>query len=640
MLKSGFPKVIYYVIFFLLCGFNLNPSADAIFAQTESRPVDSKKSIVMQPLSPHDVALQGLLGRAAESSIEGRLRSLTTWNDSTLLKIFEKQLLDTIGVDWLGEHVGKWMYTAARAAARTNDKELLDMLKETAGFLMDKQEPDGYLGVYAPSVRFTSNVRTNFDQTWDIWTHSYLILAFLEINRYWPNEKYLNTAKKIGDLLYDTFYKTGKSTAYRGSHFGLSGTVLLEPIVELYKATGDVRYLNFAEQIIQQMEDRPELQIVSRCLDGKDVQTIGDGKIYQLCWNLVGIADLYEATGNPDYLKAVQNAWKNIKEDHLTLGASPWGGIGIHHEVFNRRNYWSPYGFVETCNTMSWIQLNRDLLSITGDAQYAEIIERAAYNALLGAQYPDGEDWCYFSFPNGERHSSLYRACCRSSGALALEEIAPLIYGKMKKGIAVNIYSASQVKITLPQAGVVNIVQETDYPFGGKINVIIRPERKSIFPVFFRIPDWAENTVIRLNDEIFKKNVAGGGYVEIKRKWGEKDQVVLEFPMKLRLHKKSEREQYRGKDIYRIDWMALTRGPLLYAISGLIDGTEREEVLKLPDEEPEGMFREIQSPSGASGQAFQLTLPDRAPILFLPYYEAGGRSAGKWRLTWFQVKIF
>ena len=67
--------------------------------------------------------------------------------------------------------------------------------------------------------------------------------------------------------------------------------------------------------------------------------------------------------------------------------------------------------------------------AITGEAAYAEEIERSAYNDLLGAQAPNGEDWCYYSFPNGRRVHTTYWRCCKSSGAMALEELPSLAYG-------------------------------------------------------------------------------------------------------------------------------------------------------------------------------------------------------------------
>ena len=78
------------------------------------------------------------------------------------------------------------------------------------------------------------------------------------------------------------------------------------------------------------------------------------GKAYQLEWNLVGLAKLHKATGNMDYRRAVDHLWRSIRDHHLTLGGGPWGGVAHRsREVFNPPGVFSPFGYVETCSTLS-----------------------------------------------------------------------------------------------------------------------------------------------------------------------------------------------------------------------------------------------------------------------------------------------
>ncbi len=77
----------------------------------------------------------------------------------------------------------------------------------------------------------------------------------------------------------------------------MSATVLLDPAVELYFATGDKIYLQLATRIVEQADARPELQLISQALAGADAAEIATGKAYQLCWNLVGIAKLHSSDG-------------------------------------------------------------------------------------------------------------------------------------------------------------------------------------------------------------------------------------------------------------------------------------------------------------------------------------------------------
>ena len=608
---------------------------------------EATPTLAMETLSPRDVRLGGVLGEAVEAGRRGRLHSFITGADSRPVAIFneESRALATKltkrpdgeyhapGSGWLGEHVGKWMIAASRAAVRSDDEELRQTVQGIADHLLRSQEPNGYIGTYAPPVRFTADI-PHPPQTWDIWVHTYVILGLLEAHRQWPDPRYVDAARKAADLIVRHFGPDGTlSLAYYGNHLGLSGTVILDAFVELHQVTGEPRYADFAERVIQQAEDRPGLQIVSRTLAGNDVMDVGDGKIYQLCWNYAGVAKLHAATGNDDYLKAAVRGWRSFYEDHLTLGHSPWGGIGGHGEVVNAKGYFSPHGWVETCNTMAWMQLSRELLRITGEARYADTIERAVYNSLLGAQYPNGEDWCYFIFPNGRRHKAVWRDCCKSSGALALEEIGPLVYGRMGTGVSVNLYGSSEAVVELPKVGPVRVSQETGYPRDGRIELAVDPSEPAEFPLFLRIPNWTQSAEIWLNGGALDREATPGTYLRLDRVWAPGDRLVLTFPMALQVHRRSNTDVHRNRPVQSFDYFALTRGPLVYA-TGLIDGYKFEDTLRLPDQSPESLFSPAPTPDGSTGPAFQLTLPGREPIVYLPYYEQGGRKDGAWRLTW------
>ncbi len=592
---------------------------------------------------PSQIIVKGFLGQAIHASEQGRLTELPGWKEGELIKMFSIESREKSDKnDWYGEHAGKWLYTTAIAAERTNDEKLKSLLLRTADYLIGTQENDGYLGTYSPARRITNRYATTHATSWDVWNLSYMVLGLLEVNKYFPDAKYRNAALKTGELFLKTFGEGKADITGYGTRKGMSATILLEPVVELFNLTGDNRFLDFAEWIVRKMEEKEGFRIISESLKKTDSENIGDGKAYQLIWNYAAIAKLYQITKNSDYLKAVENGWQNIAYYHLTESGGPWGGIGKHLECFNRRGFWSPYGFVETCSIMAWIQLNRELLRITGHPRYAQAIEQAAYNALPGAQFPGGSDWCYHSFSNGSRHIAHFNDCCPSSGALALEELPQLIYSVRENGIACNLYSAGEASVSLPDAGVVRIIQETDYPFDGKIRIILSPESPSGFPLFIRIPDWASSASIRINGNLENSNrINSGTYYAVRRKWTKGDRVEIDFPFELNVSNKKEytNAPQGGKAIYSTEWFSLSRGPLVFACNGLIYGTDREKTFSLPESNRESCFTPVSAPPGFHGPAYEFKIPGEAPLLFLPYYEAGGRTPGSWRLTWLQNKV-
>lgn len=593
---------------------------------------------------PGEVALGGLLGDALEANRAGRLSHFITDEHSPAIALFapEKVAVNEEG-DWYGEHAGKWLSAAARAAVRTGDAALLGNVRRVADYLIARQDADGYLGNYAPPRRFMAPQPPKpitWDgapalRTWDIWTHSYLILGLIEVHRATGDEHYLAAARRIGDLCWRVLSDGAVKITDLGNHFGLSATALLDPATELYLTTGERRYLDLAELVLAQIEAEPRNRLLSLALAGADPSEIATGKAYQLLWNLVGVAKLHRVTGEARYLGAVRNIWAAVRAHHLTLGGGPWGGVAHRsREVFNPAGVFSPDAYVETCSTMAWIQLNRELLAITGDAAFAQEIERSAYNDLLGAQAPDGEDWCYYSFPNGRRTHTTYWRCCKSSGAMALEELPAIAYGITADGaLAVNLLGASTAVLDLPGAGRVRIRQEGRYPLEGPLSISVDPAAATRFAMLVRIPDWAVGARLQVNGERFAAEP--GGYARIERAWRPGDVISLDLPMPARVHHAVNRNVQESlapggepvaQEVLRRDYIALTRGPLVYA-TGPIDGYRLAETVRFVDA-PVAV---------ADGETVRLHPADRPPIVFEPYFRLGDRRDGIWRVTWLEL---
>jgi len=604
---------------------------------------------------PSRVQLGGLLGRALAANHIAHLTHFIRDETSPAIALFcPEHTSHNHEGDWYGEHAGKWLGAAARAAQRTGDAALEASVRRVADYLVSRQGPDGYLGTYAPTRRFMCRQGPGprtwdgapGQRTWDIWVHSYLILGLLEAGQTLAQPAYIDAARKIGDLCWQTLTDGGINITTLGNHHGLSATVLLDPAVELYLVTGEGRYLDLANLILKQASESPALELLPQALADTDAAFIATGKAYQLCWNLVGLAKLHRATGNPLHLQAVQHLWTNIRQHHLTLGGGPWGGVAHRsREVFNPKPVFSPYGYVETCSTFSWIQLNRELLGLTGDPKYADEIEKSAYNDLLGAQAPAGDNWCYYSFPNGKRVFTTYWRCCKSSGPWALEELSAVAYSQTEAGdIAVNLYGPGRAALPTAQAGLVRLEQVTGYPCDGAIRLTVTPEHSAHFVLLVRIPGWTEQATVQVNGAL-PSLAAPGTYHTLARQWQAGDVVTLQLPMSPKLHRQANRniQESRAPDgssvaqeVLHFDFAAITRGPLVYS-TGLIDGFKIEETIRLPASPSPEMLEMLGPPPGNEGPAVRLNLGYRPPLVFSPYFEAGGREDGTWRLTWLQV---
>lgn len=599
--------------------------------------------------------LEGLLGAALDANRRGRLFHFIENEHSPAVQIFSPEHRDhNEEGDWYGEHAGKWLVAAAKAAVRADDGALAARVQCVADHLVAVQEPDGYLGTYAPSRRFMVKQPPKLPtwdgapsvRTWDIWTLSYLVLGLIEAHRHLPDAGYLEAAGRIGDLCWATLSKGDIDITELGNHFGLSATVLLDAAMALHIETADPRYLELAKLVRDEADAAPQLALVTKALAGADAAEIATGKAYQLAWNLVGLAKLARVTGDVDLLRAVELLWQSIRTHHLTLGGGPWGGVAHRsREVFNAPGSFDPQAYVETCSTLAWLQLNRELLAISDDPRYADEIERSAYNDLLGAMAANGEDWCYYSFPNGRRVHTTYWRCCKSSGAMAIEELPPLAYRCDDAGtLTIDIYGPGETSFVHPEAGRVDVIQATAYPFDGAVDVQVATEHAARFAIRLRIPAWCEaGATVGVNGAAVV--IAPPGYHAIERDWRSADRIALQLPMAPRVHMQAKHnvQESRAPDgspvrqeVLHHEYVAVTRGPLVYATS-LIDGFKTEETIRLPDAPRHEWLTTIAAMPGEEGPTLMLHALGRAPIPFVPYYRAGGRVDGAWRLTWLSL---
>ena len=142
----------------------------------------------------------------------------------------------------------------------------------------------------------------------------------------------------------------------------MAPTSILEPMVELYRFTGECKYLDFCNYIIEAWEEEGGPKIISSLTTSVSVYKTANGKAYEMMSNLVGLLELYRLTGIGKYLIAVQNAWLDITSKRLYIH-----GTASHTEHFQDDFDLNPIGQYdatqycgpgEGCVTVTWIQMN------------------------------------------------------------------------------------------------------------------------------------------------------------------------------------------------------------------------------------------------------------------------------------------
>lgn len=472
-----------------------------------------------EPLPTGEVEITGgLLGTRVEASVKARLLAV---NEDDLLDTFERRLAPH--QDWAGEHVGKFLHAATLAWASPGDADTKAKLREkidrVAGRLIKTQEADGYLGGYRPDRRWRS---------WDVWVHKYALLGLLTYHQYTKSPEALAACRRVGDLLINVFGRgpDKKVISLTGTHTGLATTTIIEPMVLLYRATGDRRYLEFAQYVVASYDAPGGPQILASLEKYRNVRQVANAKSYEMLSNFTGLLELYRARGDKRLLDDVLIAWQDIvdKRLYVTGTASTREHWQDDHVLPNEMRH----NVGETCVTVTWEQLNLQLLRLTGEVRFAEQAERTILNHLLGAQKPTGEAWAYYTSLQGRKPYSAGTTCCLSSGPRGLALAPSIAYMKSPDGgLVINLLTNSKATTAL-RSGRVAVEQRTSYPLEGKVEIAVSPARDGQrFPVRVRVPAWTRGATL---------SVAGGPaapakpgeYAVVDRRWKTGDVLTLE----------------------------------------------------------------------------------------------------------------
>jgi uncharacterized protein len=560
------------------------------------------------PLEPSAVRIDGWLGARIDANVSGRLEVVDT---GPLLAGYIKKP----GVHpWIGEHIGKWLHAATLAWAYTGDPALREKLDGAASQLMAAQEPDGYLGTYLPSQRF--GLYPGAD--WDVWSHAYSMIGLLTYYRYTGSEPALNAARRAADLLIRTF-PAKTSILAAGTHVGMAATSVLEPVVELYRLTGDERYLAFAKYIVGAYDEPGGPGIVHSLLTVKDVSLTANGKAYEMLANLMGVCDLARVTGDRKLLLAVTNGWEDIVRNrlYLTGTASTHEHFGDNHELPNGED--AQIG--ETCVTTTWIQLNLQLLQVTGEAAFADEIERSLYNHLAAAQDPKGGDWCYYTPLQGSKHYDSGITCCHSSGPRALALAPTAAYLQAEDTVVVSTFETSRARFLIGGVAV-GLDQESAFPREGHSVLTVHLTQPARFAIRVRIPAWA--APVAVNGARFD-----AGWAELPAKtWKDGDRVDLAFNLGGRVI----RGDYTNYSRDAVAW-----GPFVLAVDTArnpkLDALEALRLTK-------GAVPSLSSPSGNLTFALNVWGPwddQTRDVTLVPFADAGA-TGGSYRVWMRQAR--
>jgi DUF1680 family protein len=358
---------------------------------------------------------------------------------------------------------------------------------------------------------------------------------------------------------------------------------------EMTVAIEEGHYLELAQYWVEARgharKDQPAYAAYNQ--DHKPVfeQTTIEGHAVRAALLCAGVTALAGINGRDDYREAAIRLWENMSEKKMYLT----GGIGATAagEAFGKDYVLPNDGYLETCGAVGAAFFARNLNLLTGDARYADILERELYNGALTGASLAGDSYTYVNPLEASNGNSRWSwngcPCCPPMFLKLMGAMPGYIYAQDRAGIYVNLFVSSRATIQLAGQQVA-IKQVTDYPWQGEVQITVEPAKATEFNVHIRIPAWCQGRSspddlyqeanrpldgaarLKVNGKVIENPEIVRGYATVHRRWksGDVVQLTLDMPVH-RIKANSHVEADKGR-------VALMRGPLVYCLEGADNG--------------------------------------------------------------------
>jgi len=465
-------------------------------------------------------------------------------------------------------------------AIKTNkDKNLEAKADEWIDKIAAAQLEDGYLNTYY--------TLTGLDKRWtDMSMHEdyiggHMIEAAVAYYDATGKRKFLDVVIKWANY-FDSLFGPGKSDWVTGHQ------ELELALVKLYRVTKDKKYLNLADWLLSergkklakgytwsQWKDTAYTQDVVPVKEQKEIT----GHAVRAMYLYTGAADVAAHTGDQEYVTAMRRVWEDVvfRNMYITGGIGSAGtneGFSKDYDLPNEQAY------CETCASVGMVFWNQRMNSLTGNAEYIDVLERSLYNGALDGLSLSGDRFFYgnplASSGKNERREWFGTACCPSNIARLIASLGNYIYGFSNDKIFVNLFVGSNSHFKLPN-GEMQFSMSTNYPWEGNMKCTLNMKKKMTVPIAFRLPGWAngipapgklyhydmdtkdEAPIVLVNGKVVDYQLENG-YVVVKQEWKNND--VVEYKLPLEVKKVVARDELL-QDNGRI---ALQRGPIVYCV--------------------------------------------------------------------------
>lgn len=524
----------------------------------------------------------------------------------------------------------KWLDAASRILATDSNLDLQKLVDSFIGILESTQQPDGYLYTYN-QIHFPGKHWVDLQVEHEFYCLGHLIEAGISHYEATGKKRLLNIAQKSADLLVREFADSVPDDTDGHEEVEIA-------LIKLWKVTDQIEYLalakaflerrgtisNFPVKMLFQVLDsgrrmklvaakrrdwrltHPEhepfrlpsrnkhkapfftgLRFAWSALSGKynqqhrpvSEQTKAEGHAVRFCYLKTAEAMLAQVPGQESRIKGLREVWQQMVDRRMYVT----GGIGSLPllEGFGRDFELDPeMAYAETCAALGSMFWSHEMSNLTGEAPFEDLFEWQLYNA---ASVGIARDGCAYFYNNPlTSKGDLTRAnwydipCCPSNLSRVWASLGKYTCSYDQTEIRINQYISSVVEIQSNQK--ITLRMDSELPWGGKVKLKLDMEKAASFDLVMRLPAWAEDCQVTLNDQVVSVNTsksfpgspsANGldfntaRWMQLSRRFNPGDEIRLEFDMPIRLIRQDKRVPGCGGKF------AVTRGPVVYSLESI-----------------------------------------------------------------------
>jgi DUF1680 family protein len=417
------------------------------------------------------------------------------------------------------------------------------------------QEPDGYL-----STNITAKQAARFTRPQDheLYNMGHLLSAAVVHHRLTGKDNLLRVALRAADFACATIGpKVKPSFAHNPS--------ILMGLVECFRLTGQRRYLDCAQLIVDRRGSEPRKQLLWAMLpdiNGTDfiqdrvpvrdsTEIVGHNVFFTYLYT--GAGDLLAEQADGRLAGALGRLWTDLTQRRMFIhGGVSAIPVGISNNAPVVEGAGAPYQlpngscYNETCGQIGIFMWGYRMLTLQPHAEIADVMEREMYNGFLPSIGLEGRSWFYRAILR--RYDEKYQSagwtdmalrsapahnqiCCPSNLLRTLAGLSAYFYSQDAAGIWFHHYGGSQVACRLAGGEPFAFEQVTDYPWSGEVKIVIRNAPARPVALRVRVPGWAASATLALNGDRASPAATERGYASISRVWKTGDTLTFSLPL-------------------------------------------------------------------------------------------------------------